>query len=57
MFLNSSGLWHAIVLYFGGVLLWKSDPAFFGTGLTLDYESFGTLIYHAVIFVVSLKVF
>lgn len=50
------GLWHAVVLYFGCYLLWQSDPAFFGTGITLDYWSFGTLIYHAVIFVVSIKV-
>ncbi len=50
------GLWHAVVVYFGCMLLWQSDPAFFSSGLTLDYWSFGTLIYHAVIFVVSLKV-
>ncbi|XP_046454878.1 phospholipid-transporting ATPase IF-like [Daphnia pulex] len=52
---NLLGLWHAVVLYFGCYLLWQYDPAFFGTGITLDYWSFGTLIYHAVIFVVSIK--
>lgn len=52
-----SGVWHSIVVYFGCLLLWQSDPAFFDSGITLDYWSFGTLIYHAVIFIVSIKVF
>lgn len=51
-----SGLWHSVVVYFGCMLLWKGDPAFLVSGITLDYWSFGTLIYHAVIFIVSLKV-
>lgn len=54
---NFSGVWHSIVVYFGCLLLWQSDPAFFDSGITLDYWSFGTLIYHAVIFIVSIKVF
>ncbi len=51
-----SGLWHAVAIFFGSVLLWQHDPAFFGTGQTLDYWSFGTLVYHLVVFVVSFKV-
>lgn len=50
------GLWHSVVIFFGCVLLWSSDPPFVSKGLTLDYWSFGTLVYHSVIFVVSLKV-
>lgn len=51
-----SGLWHSVVMFFGCMYLWYGDPPFSSAGLTLDYWSFGTLVYHEVIFVVSLKV-
>ena len=51
-----TGLWHSVAIYFGCMLLWQSDPAFLSSGQTLDYGSFGTLVYHDVIFIVSLKV-
>lgn len=56
VYLLNSGLWHAIAIYFCAMFLWKTDPAFFSTGYTLDFSTFGTLIYHVVIFVVSIKV-
>ncbi len=51
-----TGLWHAAVVYFGAILLWDGDPAFLSSGINLDYRSFGTLIYHNIIFIVTIKV-
>ena len=56
MFFFIIGLWHSVAIFFGCVLLWSADPPFVSSGQTLDYWSFGTLVYHDVIFVVSLKV-
>lgn len=50
------GLWHSVVIFFGCILLWESDTPFDSRGLTMDFWSFGTLIYTGVIVVVSLKV-
>ena len=51
------GLWHSVTIFFGCVLLLTSDPPVISQGFTLDYHSFGSLVYHEVIFVVSLKVY
>lgn len=56
LFMADQGLWHSVSIFFGCILLWQSDTPFDSGGLTLDFWSFGTLVYHEVIVVVSLKV-
>lgn len=46
-----------MVIFFGCELFWEADQAVVSGGQTFDYWSFGTLVYSAVILVVSLKVF
>ncbi|GAB6027859.1 hypothetical protein CHUAL_002077 [Chamberlinius hualienensis] len=48
------GVWHSIVLFFGAYLLFQNE-VLSPWGWTYDYWCMGTLVYHACVFVINLK--
>ncbi|XP_076350906.1 phospholipid-transporting ATPase IF-like isoform X2 [Tachypleus tridentatus] len=49
------GAWHSVVLYFGIHLFWRNGTSCFLDGQSLGVWSFGTTVFHTLIFIVNLK--
>ncbi|XP_076370308.1 phospholipid-transporting ATPase IF-like isoform X1 [Tachypleus tridentatus] len=49
------GFWHSLVLYFGTHLFWIKNTTCFLDGQSLGSWSFGTLVFHMLVFIVNLK--
>lgn len=52
---NSLGLWHCVVCFFGAVLLTGEEVSFYPSGQMIDNWTLGSIVYFAVVIIVSLK--